>query len=95
MQRLPSSDEDVYDMPQVDLAEAFGTPPTRNNSIKPLRKLTGKDPFFATWQKIEQSLLLLQRPCVEIYREKDKKGGKGRHASSEEQAGEPPAHCTY
>ena len=42
MQRLHSSDEDLYNMPQEDLAEAFGTPPTRNNSIKPLRKLSGE-----------------------------------------------------
>ena len=30
-------------MPQEDLAEAYGTPPTRNNSIKPLRKLSGRE----------------------------------------------------
>ena len=42
MQRLHSSDEDLYSMPQEDLAEAFGTPPTRNNSIKPLRKMSSE-----------------------------------------------------
>lgn len=30
-------------MPQEDLAEAYGTPPTRNNSMKPLRKLSGEN----------------------------------------------------
>ena len=43
MQQLHSSEEDLSTMPQEDLAEAYGTPPTRNNSIKPLRKLSGKE----------------------------------------------------
>ena len=42
MQQLHSSDEDLSTTPQEDLAEAYGTPPTRTNSIKPLRKLSGE-----------------------------------------------------
>jgi len=42
MERLHSSEEDLFNLPQDDLAEAFGTPPTRNNSIKPLRKLSSE-----------------------------------------------------
>lgn len=39
---LNSSEEDPADVEHADLAEAFGTPPTRLNSIKPLRKLSSK-----------------------------------------------------
>ena len=42
MEGLHSSEEDLINLPQDDLAEAFGTPPTRNNSIKPLRKLSSE-----------------------------------------------------
>lgn len=37
-----SSEEDPADIERAELAEAYGTPPTRLNSIKPLRKLASK-----------------------------------------------------
>ncbi|KAL3148740.1 hypothetical protein ABBQ38_014151 [Trebouxia sp. C0009 RCD-2024] len=42
MQQLHFAEEDLCSMPQDDLAEAYGTPPTRHNSIKPIRKLSGR-----------------------------------------------------
>ena len=41
-ENVNSSEEDPADAEHADLAEAFGTPPTRLNSIKPLRKLASK-----------------------------------------------------
>ena len=88
MQRLHSSGEDLYNMPQEDLAEAFGTPPTRNNSIKPLRKLSGE--YFYALPTRTQNKFVLIAGCirVDVCRQEDQEGGEGRHASSEEQAGE-------
>ena len=40
-----SSEEDPADIERAELAEVYGTPPTRLNSIKPLRKLASKFPY--------------------------------------------------
>ena len=45
MEGLHFVEEDMFNLPQDDLAEAFGTPPTRNNSIKPLRKVSGEQSY--------------------------------------------------
>ena len=37
-----SSEEDPCDIESAELAETYGTPPTRLNSIKPLRKLASE-----------------------------------------------------
>ena len=49
MQQLHSSEEDLCRMPQEGHAEAYGTPPTRNNNIKPLRKLSGTKSYTAAY----------------------------------------------
>ena len=45
-----SSEEDPCDIERAELAEAYGTPPTRLNAIKPLRKLASKT-YIACFHK--------------------------------------------
>ncbi|KAL0044448.1 hypothetical protein WJX82_007178 [Trebouxia sp. C0006] len=81
MERLHSSEEDLFNLPQDDLAEAFGTPPTRNNSIKPLRKLSSKkskkmEREGTQAQKDKQELMLTRRQNAKSQARKDARAFK-------------------